>query len=459
MQYLEAPLRRPMLTVAPVVLVAITAVAGSFLLAPRYRSTTLLHVRRDDVPEAIRRRESTESADKRVQALRQQLLDRQLVERALHGSSDHEPAEGERPPALGEQVDVARAATEIRVQGDEVLRVTYAHHKADEAARFLNRLVSLLVEDAESKHRVRAEAERLEAALVEARQALVAKEAAVKRLREPHLDGPAVETAPEPVTLSPTTTETAAMADALARAAELRRLVEAEDQEQAQVPSRHSAELTELRGRLVALRQRYTDEHPDVEALVRRIRRLEAAAAAPSRGESAEAAPSPARVALGETEAEIARLEQKQATLEAASAARAPVDRRGKPLRRDDAVRRATSDLGRERESYREALEKWQVAETERGLLAGRGDRFEVVAPARVPEAPFSPNRPLFAFFGLALGLALGLGAAVVAEFRDRSIRGPEDLEETLALPIIAVIPRVRGGRRRRGAGAAGRSD
>ena len=317
--------------------------------------------------------------------------------------------------------------------------------------------MSLLVEDAEGKRRVRAEAERLEAALVEARQALVAKEAAVKRLREPHPDDPAVETAPAPVALTPTTTETAAMADALARAAELRRLVEAEDQKLAQVPSGPSAELTELRSRLNALRQRYTDEHPDVEALVRRIRRLEAATAAPSGGDPAEAVPSPARGALREAEAEIARLEQKQATLEAASAA--PIDRRGKPLRRDDAVRRATSDLSRARESYREALEKWQVAETARGLLAGRGERFEVVEPARVPQEPFSPNRPLFALFGLALGLALGLGAAVVAEHRDRSVKGPEDLEETLALPIIAVIPLVRVGRRRRGDRRGGPSD
>ena len=41
-------------------------------------------------------------------------------------------------------------------------------------------------------------------------------------------------------------------------------------------------------------------------------------------------------------------------------------------------------------------------------------------------------------------GWSRALGAAVLAELRDRSVKGPEDLAETLPFPILAEIPLVR---------------
>jgi capsular polysaccharide biosynthesis protein len=77
-------------------------------------------------------------------------------------------------------------------------------------------------------------------------------------------------------------------------------------------------------------------------------------------------------------------------------------------------------------------------------LGLGALPRFESLGEARVPERPYFPNRLLFGLAGLVLGVAAGLGAALVAERRDPSVKGPEDLEELLPERLLAVIPLVR---------------
>jgi len=83
------------------------------------------------------------------------------------------------------------------------------------------------------------------------------------------------------------------------------------------------------------------------------------------------------------------------------------------------------------------------------------GPRFKLARAAATPETSESPGPAAFAPFGALLGLALGLGAALVAELRDATVKGPEGLEDALALPLLAVIPEVRKGTSERGSRAA----
>lgn len=109
----------------------------------------------------------------------------------------------------------------------------------------------------------------------------------------------------------------------------------------------------------------------------------------------------------------------------------------------------AQNDTARAR--YRKLLDAWrrlEIASRTEGPLA----RFEIVESAKVPQAPYFPDRRLFALGGLVLGVALGLGLALLAEFRDHSIKGPADLREALPQPLLCEIPfvNVRHSRRRR---------
>ena len=72
------------------------------------------------------------------------------------------------------------------------------------------------------------------------------------------------------------------------------------------------------------------------------------------------------------------------------------------------------------------------------------GVRFRLMGAAAVPPAPEAPNPLVFALVGALLGVTLGLVAALLAEHRDASVKGPEDLEKILAVPLLATLPELR---------------
>ena len=58
-----------------------------------------------------------------------------------------------------------------------------------------------------------------------------------------------------------------------------------------------------------------------------------------------------------------------------------------------------------------------------------------------VPRVPFKTNRLLTALMGLGMGLLLGFGCAVTAEFFRESVYTPRELELLTGLPVLATIP------------------
>ena len=72
-------------------------------------------------------------------------------------------------------------------------------------------------------------------------------------------------------------------------------------------------------------------------------------------------------------------------------------------------------------------------------------DPGNVIQSAALPGAPSSPNHPTNAALSLFAGIILGVVVALLRERLDDGLRGRSDLETQSGAPVLAVIPKVPG--------------
>ncbi|WP_260439502.1 polysaccharide biosynthesis tyrosine autokinase [Humibacillus xanthopallidus] len=82
-------------------------------------------------------------------------------------------------------------------------------------------------------------------------------------------------------------------------------------------------------------------------------------------------------------------------------------------------------------------------------LLAANGQavQSQTVAEAGVPGAPSSPNAKRNLMLGALLGLALGIGLALLAHSLDTKVRNEDDIKALSKRPILGDIPIVKSAR------------
>lgn len=66
---------------------------------------------------------------------------------------------------------------------------------------------------------------------------------------------------------------------------------------------------------------------------------------------------------------------------------------------------------------------------------------------AQAPEKPSGPNRLLYTLVSFVAGLFAEIAIVVVSDMLNTKVRGSEDLEELVDVPIIGRIPNAQGGR------------
>lgn len=76
-------------------------------------------------------------------------------------------------------------------------------------------------------------------------------------------------------------------------------------------------------------------------------------------------------------------------------------------------------------------------------------DSGEVIEPATLPSRPSSPDLKKNAMLALFIGLALGIGVALLRERLDDRLKGREDIQRAVQAPILATVPQFKSTGRR----------
>jgi len=445
--YLEAPLRRPKLVAVTFGVAVLLAAALSLTLAERYRSSTLILVEAEAMPDSLVRRVATETAARQFQTVKQQILSRTRLERVIEELDPY--PEKKETATLAMIVEQMRGAIAINVKGNDAFSIEYVHTNAAMARDVANRLATLFIEEASDSRteQVAGAAAFMGTELAEARRRLEAQEAEIRRFKERNMGRLPEQVSANLQTLQRLQIDRQSLDESIRVAGDR---VAGLEKNLAAGSVDTGSELTQLRNQLASLRQRYTEEHPEVRQLSARVERLERQLSeAP-----VVASEVPNDPALAKARQDLQSLKNQRAALEERIGLWQ--DRVEQAPRVEQEMTILTRDHNTLRENYLVLLNKKMETERAESLeRASKGQQFRILDPAPLPERPFFPNRLLFLAGGMLVGLVLGVGFAVVAEYLDPSLKNPRELEGVVPFPVLATVPRVKGRRGRLVPGAA----
>jgi len=218
-----------------------------------------------------------------------------------------------------------------------------------------------------------------------------------------------------------------------------------------------SARLKMLEQKIPMLLTRYTENYPEVIKTRAEIETIKKQIEARKQSQGAENASegdlssgtsmmNPLYQQLKEelfrSDSEIDSLKAKQATLNS-RLKKSESEMQNIPKEKKD-----LADFERDRNTYQKIYEQLlsrlgQSEVSEQMEVQDKGTTFRVVDPAILPTRPVSPNRVLLILIGIVAGAAAGLGAVLLSDYLDSSIRDIDTLKSQLGLQVLAVIPKI----------------
>jgi polysaccharide chain length determinant protein (PEP-CTERM system associated) len=439
-----------------------------------YRSSTLIFFSPQRIPATFIRPTVTTNLPERIGSINQQILSRTSLEKII-SEFDLYPST-DRATTLQEKVDRLRKAIKLNIQRDN-LQISFEAGTAEVAMKVTNRLGSLFIEENLREREQRAlgttgfisgEAARLRKELEE-QETEVNRYKAQYRFELPdQLDANLRTMEQLRGELHNQMQRISALQDR--KAILEKQLVEAEIMApEVATTSGITADPTGVakgtkwqqiqarKAQLEALLIRYSDKHPDVVVLKEEIKTLESAAAdeALAAKDSGSKDSPPSALITGGGGLRVALLANiADATKEIAVAQAAVGELRQKIATYQARVENTPLrgiELSKVTRSYEITLRKYQDL-LAKGLESQisenmekkeKGEQFQVLDPASLPQKPIRPNRPLFLLIGCLGGLAAGVGLALLRETFDSSFKSSEEVDGYTNLPLLATIPPI----------------
>ena len=206
--------------------------------------------------------------------------------------------------------------------------------------------------------------------------------------------------------------------------------------------------LARLRKELTMLRIKYTDLWPDIIRIKDEIARLERQIAEPKPKQDPRKpvplTPQVLRVQeqlqQAETELKLAKADD-QRLKRGIQQFQARLDNAPK---REQEFLQATRDYQSTRELYQTLTKRFEEAQLAESMeQRQKGEQFRILDSAVPAAEPTAPKRAKLLMVSLALSLALGAGAIVLAEVLDTSFHSAAELRAYTTVPLLVNIPRI----------------
>lgn len=229
-------------------------------------------------------------------------------------------------------------------------------------------------------------------------------------------------------------------------------------------PSSLDKQLKDLEMQLAQERSQYTDNYPDVIALKDQIAKTKelkkqtedeiAAAQKENKGANTLPSGSATEVQNGAPTPMMqiqSQLKSNQLQIQSLETQEKAINLRIAGYQtRLDAAPRVDQELTEISRGYAEAsknydslLHRYQDSKLASNLPQGQQGEYIVTSPATLPTTPSAPNHGLVSLGGLAVGIVLGLGLAVLIELTDARIRKEGDLEGIVSARVLVGIPNM----------------
>jgi polysaccharide chain length determinant protein (PEP-CTERM system associated) len=461
------------------VLIVILAVVGAPLayivsrfLPDRYKSQTLVLVEQPSIPSDIVRSLDTADITQRLSSMQQQILSRSRLEPiiaqfGLYASDVNKVPMEDLVGRLQKGIEVTpilpMAETQTRQLPGFYVSVTLSNPRT--AQQVCSAVTSMFIEENLRLRQQHSEDTTafLVTQLAEAKANLDAQDAKLAAFKSRHLGDQPDQAQMNLNLLTTLTSQLDAATQGLARAQQDKSNAESNLTQQIAVwqasqtghnPETLEQQLAAMQTLLATLQARYTDDYPDVIKTKNDIASLKKQIA---EADAKRATSEPAKGQKNILEPmQIAQLRAQVRNLDSVIAEKAREQEQIKQqikvyqdrVQSSPAVEQEFKELTR---GYQTALESYNELQKKRDASAmaadlerkQQGEQFRVLDQANLPDKPSFPNRPLFAAGGFGGGLALGLAIAFLLEMKDSSLKTERDVEFTLHLPVLAMIPEL----------------
>jgi polysaccharide chain length determinant protein (PEP-CTERM system associated) len=473
-------LRRKWLALAIFALCVAGAGVLCAVLPASYRSSTLILVEGQKIPENYVQAVIGPTIEERLNSLQQQVMSRTVLTRMIEEFGLYP----DMVRANGMDAVVEKVRKDIKVEtmgarsqrgGIDAFSISFAHENPLVAMNVTSRLASQFIEEnlKVREQLVAGASEFLEQELALAKERLEAQEKTISHYKTKYM-GELPEQVPANISAldrlqAQHSTATEAIQKATDRLTLIEKLIkEYESPAMAGVATVQGpggvvvvdplvARLRELEKNLATLSAEYKETYPDIAYLKQEIQAVKAQLKEKKDvgGENNDAkepsAPAkeskPADLYLrelmrqrDEAKLEISSLKERLART------RAEMSEYEKRVEmaptREQELEILVRDYNNLKENYRTLLDKKLNARLAENLeKRQKGEQFRIIDPANLPAKPDKPDRMKIMLLGLLLGCGLGAGSAIGLELLRPVFRRSEDVESLLHLRVIASIP------------------